>query len=255
MKKILIIFLFVNLMIVLYSFPDGFKMVDIFRGIVTCYLKDSSIIEGNFSGIDNDFIYIGNILRYNDENGNEDISVIYIKHPISKVDSIKHVYQYNYHSAPIEEYILSDIDIGALTKHVIERDLNVSSLEYIAYDDFKKSELIIKLSYDINYVGGCEVSTKITNLSNNPIKYITINMTPYNEVDDPVTCRISKTSKKSIKATGFINKNQTRSYEWEPVWYNATIRKIRINSVTITYKDNSVKTITGNDKRLIINYH
>lgn len=102
-----------------------------------------------------------------------------------------------------------------------------------------------------NSAGGVNVFIRWQNISSKPIKYITFSVTPYNAVDDAVSCTISNKGKYRLKATGPMEA-KTEKIEnnfWENVWYNSTIKRAEINSIDIIYMDNSEESISG-DKAL-----
>ncbi len=78
-------------------------------------------------------------------------------------------------------------------------------------------------------------------------KYITFTYVPYNSVNDPVACQISKQSQKALKITGPVLPNQTYNTEVEVAWYNSTICSAKVASVKIEYMDGTEETVSGED--------
>ena len=98
-----------------------------------------------------------------------------------------------------------------------------------------------------NSAGGVDVEIDITNISDKTIKYIRYTVKPYNAVGDVVRGEISRKSLKRIRETGPIASGErtSRGSVWENVWYNHSIRCIKITRVDITYMDGSSRNFTS----------
>jgi len=98
-----------------------------------------------------------------------------------------------------------------------------------------------------NSAGGVDVEIDITNISDKTIKYISYTVEPYNAVGDVVRGEISRKSLKRIRETGPIASGErtSRGSIWENVWYNHSIRCIKITRVNITYMDESSRSFTS----------
>jgi hypothetical protein len=128
------------------------------------------------------------------------------------------------------------------------------SAEYEAYlkyaEDAKKAGAPILIdeldqSYP-NSAGGVDVSIDITNISDKTIKYIRYTVKPYNAVGDVVRGEISRNSLKNLRETGPINSaGKTSGSYWSNVWYNNSIRFIKLTKVNITYMDNTSRTFSS----------
>lgn len=102
----------------------------------------------------------------------------------------------------------------------------------------------------VNSAGGVDVKIKFENLSDKVCKYIEFDITPYNKVDDIVYDDLGD-SRKTIKHTGFVQpKEKLEVSTPRPIWYSYDISYIKINTVKITYSDNSVDTI-GNIQNVL----
>lgn len=98
-----------------------------------------------------------------------------------------------------------------------------------------------------NSAGGVDVHPNIENISNNTIKYIEFNVTPYNAVGDKVYSEVGGISTRLLKMTGpykpgydtlgFVE-SFTSSY-FDNVWYNYQLSCIEIEDIKIIYMDNS----------------
>lgn len=121
---------------------------------------------------------------------------------------------------------------------------------------------VYKLEVDeINSADG--VSVEIAWLNNSPktIKYIRFKVTPYNAVNDIVTCEIKRTSTMSLKMTGpyktgeggaeFIAGNLYGAY-WENVWYNNTVDRLEFEEINIEYMDGTTEIISGEELKYVI---
>lgn len=103
---------------------------------------------------------------------------------------------------------------------------------------FQISELNIS---NINSAGGVsfKVSVDYAN-SKKIIKYIYININPYNAVGDIVQDRISRSSLFKGSITGPIEAStEMKSYTFENAWYDHTIRCLKIERIEIIYMDGS----------------
>ena len=103
-----------------------------------------------------------------------------------------------------------------------------------------------------NSAGGCKVTIAFKNTSAKEIKYITFYVTPYNGVKDIVKCEIRNQSSAALQLTGPIKSRYANYVEdwgygsdyyvtadaiWSNVWYNYTIKYVRLNKIVIEYMD------------------
>lgn len=129
------------------------------------------------------------------------------------------------------------------------------------YSNYSKSAYSSKPSYpaifinwyelDINSVGGVDNYIFFTNNSSKIIKYITFTVTPYNRVDDKITCDITDRSSFRLKVTGPIKTDEFYTAGWDPVWYNWSTSYAKVIKAEIIYMDGTKKNITLNKKSII----
>lgn len=102
-----------------------------------------------------------------------------------------------------------------------------------------------------NSVGGIGVQHDIYNASDKTMKYITFVYLAYNQVGDIVSCKTSHKQEGICKLTGPIEVNEKTNVEWNVIWYNPTITKVKIKEVIIQYIDGTEETINGADLKNI----
>ena len=102
-------------------------------------------------------------------------------------------------------------------------------------------------SYDTykDSADGIEVSITFENIYNKTIKYVDFEITPYNRVNDIAYSTIDGVSTKVIQAVDFIAPNESYKAHWKPIWYNPTIAYIKINSVKVTFADNTTLLVAN----------
>lgn len=83
------------------------------------------------------------------------------------------------------------------------------------------------------------------NTSNKTIKYVDFELIPYNRVDDITYSTLDGDSTKTVQVVDYIKPNSRYKAKWNAVWYNSSIAYMKINSIRITYTDNSVEKITN----------
>jgi hypothetical protein len=106
--------------------------------------------------------------------------------------------------------------------------------------EFRDAGLPIAISYIKptwpNSAGGIDVRVGIHPLTSNdnPIKYIDIQLTPYNAVRDMQVCEIRNTSLRTLRLTGpYFNERKIVEGQFGAVWYGSSIRHIHINKITV----------------------
>jgi uncharacterized repeat protein (TIGR02543 family) len=100
----------------------------------------------------------------------------------------------------------------------------------------------------MNSVGGVDNYITYINNSDKTIKYIVFNITPYNAVNDKISCSIARRSSFRLQDVGPIKKNQKGGGYWEAVWYNSTTKFAKMTSIEIEYTDGTKKTTKVNLK-------
>ena len=103
-------------------------------------------------------------------------------------------------------------------------------------------------SYDISKdsADGIEVSINFENIYDKTIKYVDFEVTPYNRVNDIAYSTIDGVSTKVIQSVDFIAPNESYKAHWKPIWYNPTIAYIKINSIKVTFSDNTIISVPKN---------
>ncbi|TFY99265.1 hypothetical protein EZ313_22135 [Ramlibacter henchirensis] len=100
---------------------------------------------------------------------------------------------------------------------------------------------------EVNSAGGVELEARFVNPNKmSSIKYIRLQVTPYNAVGDVVRTRIGDHSTTWIRATGPIRSGEEPEWRgWNPVWYNATTECVKINAVEVEYMDGKKRMYTA----------
>lgn len=129
--------------------------------------------------------------------------------------------------------------------------LNPSALEA------KEQGLPIKISSFYpeapNSAGGVSVRINYYTFSEDPIKYIVFTVTPYNSVGDTVYSEIGNRSTYRLSTTGpYYNSNNRKDVGWSNIWYNTTIRCIEIESIEVTYMNDTVESFIKPDFKNVV---
>jgi hypothetical protein len=108
-------------------------------------------------------------------------------------------------------------------------------------------DMIIEKLYldDPDTCGGIDVYGHFYNNYKKTIKYIDIEIIPYNAVKDIQHCTISNKSLAKLQFTGPIKPHTGKGCKWRAVWHNSTIRNFSIKKITVTYMDNIILSIDG----------
>lgn len=78
------------------------------------------------------------------------------------------------------------------------------------------------------------------------IKYLRVDVSPFNEVGDRVVGETSGRDQVTLKKTGPIRADGSEDwFTWENIFYNSTITCLKINSVEIEYMDGSTERAAG----------
>ena len=95
-----------------------------------------------------------------------------------------------------------------------------------------------------NSAGGYSVKWDFKNCTGKTIKYASFWLTPYNAVNDVVSCDIRHRSTDGVKFTGPLADGAIHTgCLWENAWYNHTISTVRMNKVYIEYMDGTNETV------------
>lgn len=104
---------------------------------------------------------------------------------------------------------------------------------------------IIGMRYTVDYVGGVEWTLKIKNNSEKEIKYVTLQWSCYNAVDDLITDQISGKSYVRIRFTGPLAPGKTSGTKRNGTrFYNSTFSKFSWDEITVEYMDGTTETIS-----------
>lgn len=117
-------------------------------------------------------------------------------------------------------------------KRIISSGVRVS--EFTVYDESE-------------YTEGTSFRVSIYNGTKKTIKYVTINFSGYNAVDDIVKAR-GGLSVVPLKGIGPVAPDQSASYTFEYAWLTDIVEYAKIKSIKVQYMDNSIITIPNNGK-------
>lgn len=98
---------------------------------------------------------------------------------------------------------------------------------------------------EVNSVGGVDPYFEVYNPTKDTIKYVAIRMTPFNAVGDPVASRIGRQVVAGLRYTGQLAPGEIGRASFEPVWYNSTIRCVRVNSVSVEFMNGKRQEFSG----------
>ncbi len=99
-----------------------------------------------------------------------------------------------------------------------------------------------------NSAGGVDVHITFINKSDKTIKYVTFGVAPYNAVGDRVSSEIGDRSFARLETTGpYKPGHGSSSGYWGCIWYNYSIRRIKLNNVEIEYMDGTEEAFFGGE--------
>lgn len=106
-----------------------------------------------------------------------------------------------------------------------------------------------------NSAGGVDVYMRFVNTSDKTIKYLSWTAEPYNAVDDIVSDELGRGSERSGRYTGPVRPGASSDSDvyWETVWYNPTIVRAELRSVSVEYMDGSTARLSAPEVRLAMN--
>ena len=105
----------------------------------------------------------------------------------------------------------------------------------------KNPLVIYDYAFTSNYSIGFRI--EILNTSKKRIKYLSFNVSGFNEVDDRVPTYRGEYSR-SLRGVGPVEVNGSGSWEFETIWSDNSFYSGRINSITVEYFDGSKRTFT-----------
>jgi type II secretory pathway pseudopilin PulG len=106
---------------------------------------------------------------------------------------------------------------------------------------YKDSIQIIKCYTSApNSAGGVDLNIVWKNKTHRTIKYVRFGVDPINAVGDVVPCDI-RGYDRGFRVTGPVYSGKVDGYGtyWDCAWYNHSIRKAKVRSVSITFMDDS----------------
>jgi hypothetical protein len=96
--------------------------------------------------------------------------------------------------------------------------------------------------------GGVTIDIDFQNISGKTIRSIVFTVTPYDENGNQITGEVIPKSETELTAEGYFRSDGGYySRNWENVWYSATIKYLQVNTVAITYLDDTTQTIKNPD--------
>lgn len=112
----------------------------------------------------------------------------------------------------------------------------------------KKTYPLDNAYFSMDSAGGLEPTIFIANNSDKKIKYIYLTVSFYNSVGDKLRNDIGWYSDAKLKITGYIKPWESTWYEWDPVFYEYSASKMKIETMQIVYSDGSKKNMKINKK-------
>lgn len=152
-------------------------------------------------------------------------------------------------SRPEEEINLNIAILQMTTLNEWEKTLQKANA------DFNKAVAsgIGVLDFDIysmgEYSDALGVNFEVLNSSKKTIKYITVNFSGYNAVDDPVPAFGKKVITR--RCIGPIESWNSGRYTFDYVWYNNITEYVAIKSLVVEYMDGTKRTFTGKNVEVI----
>ncbi len=94
-----------------------------------------------------------------------------------------------------------------------------------------------------NSAGGVSATYSLRNISAKPIKYVTLNLMPYNAVGDIVKSAIGEKTLVLAKFTGPLAPMEFTYPTWNNLWYNQALRCVQLEGIEIIFMDGEIKKI------------
>lgn len=133
-------------------------------------------------------------------------------------------------------------DVGRRYFHRIEKD-SIEKESVLTLNEQDRYLIITGIDVECNSAGGLEPSIAFINNSNKKIKYIYLNVSFKNSVNDVINCSITDYSKFALKITGPIKSQETKVVSWGAICYNFSGKEMIINDIDIIYMDDSQVTL------------
>ena len=131
---------------------------------------------------------------------------------------------------------------------LIYKNKNGSVIKYNVTVKANSTYPFDRASCEMDSVGGLKPSILISNNSDKKIKYVYITVSFYNSVGDKVLNDIGGYANAKLKITGYIEPWNFKWFDWDPVFYNTSASKIKIESMTVEYSNGSKITKRINKK-------
>ena len=143
-----------------------------------------------------------------------------------------------------------------LSNHRTEETMNTKTDALIVQDLTLGYYSGVSWENNHNGVGGFEVKYNLFNNTDKTVKYVYLSIEPINAVGDVVESSVGDGSKRTLKVTGPIEPytllitDRGAFMHTDILWYNGSIKSLRIIQVEIEYMDGSKAIIDG--KNVII---
>lgn len=99
-------------------------------------------------------------------------------------------------------------------------------------------------AFDVSeYTAGTGFRINVFNPTKKIVKYINVSFVGYNPVNDRVINKYGNSYINSVKCVGPIKPLESGEYEWEYIWFNDLVEKVKIISIVVEYMDGSKKVI------------
>ncbi len=161
----------------------------------------------------------------------EQVRIKFTKDSIIEAESIKHIY----------DSILKAGAQNANENNEIKRINKIKSTIRVTSCYLSKP----------NSASGCDANFYYINKSEKIIKYLVIDASFKNNVNDLVACNIRKENSFRGKDTGPVKPGKSSGGNWDCAIYNWSATKLVINSIDIDYMDGSSITIIGEELKLV----
>jgi hypothetical protein len=116
---------------------------------------------------------------------------------------------------------------------------------------------IIILNYEpfdvSEYTEGTGFRINLLNPTKKIVKYINISFAGLNPVNDRVINKYGNSYVNSVRCVGPIKPLETGEYEWDYIWFNDLVQKIKILSISVEYMDGTKRVISDINKIKIEN--
>lgn len=117
--------------------------------------------------------------------------------------------------------------------------------EYVTYHNGNKSKFWMPMAP--NSAGGYSVRFDVKNHGDKPIKKYSVLLAALNGADEIVKCEASHADIQYVNSADFLDAHQLRKgCMAENLWYNKSIRSVRIVGIAVIYADGTQESFEGN---------